>query len=170
MSFRKSLFVLAVALPLSAAAENEGQLVERYSTFAGSTQNSAALVAGLRDGKEITLTSATETRTFTPPTKKMGYGNVDHALSIAEASLRKEGVTNPTPDQIQTRLSEVLNDRAKGMGWGEVAKARGFNSLGEVKRAESPSNAGAGATGASKPERASRPERPERPGNGKGRL
>ena len=170
MSFRKSLIVLALALPLSAAAENEGQLVERYSTFAGSTQNSASLVAGLRDGKEVTLTSDTETKVFTPKTGKMGYGNVDHTLAIAKASLAKDGVTNPTPTQLQTSVESVLAMRASGMGWGEIAKAQGFNSLGEVKRPEGAgnSNASAGASGVSRPDRA-RPERPERPGNGKGR-
>ena len=52
--------------------------------FAGSKQNATSLVTGLRDAKQVTLTSGDKLETFTPPTGKMGYGNVDNALALAE--------------------------------------------------------------------------------------
>ncbi|MGH2671257.1 MAG: hypothetical protein ACRDH5_19465, partial [bacterium] len=88
MSIQKAVLALALALPLGALAENQEQLVEKYTALAGSKQNAASLVAGLRDGKDVTLTQNGSTGTFTPPTGKMGYGNVDNALALAQASLK----------------------------------------------------------------------------------
>jgi hypothetical protein len=90
-TMKKALLVLALAAPLGAAAENQSQLVEKYTPLAGSTENATSLVAGLRDGKEVKLTRNGTTETFTPPTGKMGYGNIDNALSITQASLAKQG-------------------------------------------------------------------------------
>ena len=47
-------------------------------------------MSGLRDGKEVTLKRGETTETFTPPTGKMGYGNIDNALALAERIAGKE--------------------------------------------------------------------------------
>ncbi len=173
--FRKNLLSLAsatlLALPLTALAENQEQLIERYTAFAGSKQNATSLVTGLREGKQVTLTRGTAKETFTPPTGKMGYGNVDHALALAEASLKEKGITRPTPAQLEAATMEILRMRADGRGWGEIAHSQGFK-LGELKRpervaaAERP-NKPEKPERPDKPERPERPEKPERPGKGR---
>ena len=45
-----------LALPLATLTQSREQLVERYTTLAGSKQNATALVTGLRDGKQVKLT------------------------------------------------------------------------------------------------------------------
>jgi hypothetical protein len=160
MTKKNWLVALIIAWPLAAAAQSEAQLIERYSALAGSTQNATSLVTGLRDGEAVTLKLGTTTETFTPPTGKMGYGSIDNALALAEASLKNNGVTSPTPAQLETAVMEVLKLRADGQGWGRIAQTYGIK-LGEVKPAriatvERPVRP-------EKPERPQRPERPERP-------
>jgi hypothetical protein len=157
---KRTLLVL-LAWPLAVLAQSESQLIERYTALAGSKQNATSLVNGLRDGKEVKLTKGTTTETFTPPTGKMGYGNVDNALALATASLEKKGITQPTPAQLEASLMDVLKLRAEGQGWGQIAQARGVK-LGEVKRADKPQHV-ARVDRPNKPERPQRPERPEKP-------
>jgi hypothetical protein len=133
------------------------RLSNDFSTFAGSDTNSRSLVTGLRNGTAVTLdqvtlnadgTTSTSVTTFQPATGKMGYGNVKIALSLAEASLTKAGITNPTTAEIDAALNGgtllmadgttvdlkgVLADRAAGEGWGQIAKNMGFK-LGDVMR------------------------------------
>jgi hypothetical protein len=140
------------------------RLSTEFSLLAGSDANAQALVNGLRDGSAITLTTTvpgtngapatTTTTTFTPDTGKMGYGNVKIALSLAEASLAKAGITDPTAAELEAALNGgklvmtdgstvdlkgVLAARASGEGWGQIAKDMGFK-LGDVMRA--PKHAG----------------------------
>ena len=163
---KRTLLVL-LAWPLAVMAQSESQLIERYTALAGSKQNATSLVNGLREGTEVKLTKGTTSETFTPPTGKMGYGNVDNALALATASLEKKGITQPTPAQLEASLMEVLKLRAAGQGWGQIAQAQGVK-LGEVKRSEKAQGAGK-SEGAGKPEqvakvdRPNKPERPERP-------
>jgi len=169
------------------------RLIDRYTTLAGSESNARSLVTGLRDGTDVKLTSAspsgTTTTTIDPPTGKMGVGNVNIALALAAASLKEQGITNPTPQQLQAALnggavtdssgktvqmSGVLQMRADGKGWGQIANALGFK-LGEVVRSEKadaagkPDHAGskpgrdAHADRLERPEKAERADRPERP-------
>ncbi len=154
----------------------EDRLVDKYTPLAGSESNSKSLVTGLRDGTDVKLTSGATTTTIDPPTGKMGWGNVNIALALAQASLKQQGITNPTPDQLKAALnggtitnasgqtvqmSGVLQMRADGKGWGEIAQSLGFK-LGEVMRSAKADNAGT-QRGASKPERVAGVERPERP-------
>lgn len=163
---RKNLLALAAAvslsMPLAALSQSEDRLVERYTALAGSKQNATSLVAGLRDGKEVTLRLGTTTETFTPPTGKMGYGNVDHALALAEASLKRDGVTSPTPAQLEAAVMEVLRLRADGQGWGQIAQSYGVK-LGEVKRSDKAAPKVERVVRAERPQRPERPHRPERP-------
>jgi len=117
-----------------------GKIAADFESFAGSEENSTALVTGLRSGSEITLTQEGEpSATFTPPTKPMGYGNVSTSLSLAKYQLAQQGITEPTPEQLQTALNGgtitidgesvdyqgVLQMRADGMGWGKIAQQLG---------------------------------------------
>lgn len=158
MNLKKVVIALALALPLGAAAQSQDQLVERYTKLAGSKQNATSLVNGLRDGSAVKLTKGGTTETFTPPTGKMGYGNVDNALALAQASLAKQGISNPTPAQLEAAVMDILKMRADGKGWGQIADAKGFK-LGEVKRPEHVAK----AERPEKPEKAEKPERPEKP-------
>ena len=54
----------------------------------------------------------------------MGFGNVDIALALTEAKLRPNAT--PGPQLIKDNLMEILGKRAGGDGWGEIAKAYGF--------------------------------------------
>src|SRR5436190_8721853 len=138
-----------------------------FSTFAGSTANSTSLATGLRTGSPITLTSTdakgviTET-TFSPPTGKMGNGNVFISLALAKQNLANLGITQPTPEQLQAALTNgtggtitlpngstqpltgVLTYRSQGMGWGKIAQTYGYK-LGPVISGMKAANAQAGA-------------------------
>jgi hypothetical protein len=127
----------ALILAVPAVAQNSQQLVERYAGLAGSEHNSKALVTGLRDSMPFTLTGGGTSATIDPPTRKMGYGNVDHALALTQASLRKQGIAQATPEQLKSALMGVLQQRADGKGWDVIAHSAGFR-LGELKRTASP--------------------------------
>jgi hypothetical protein len=149
---------------LDATAANKGQtlVAEKIAAFftnlAGSKENAVALVTALRNGTAVSLTATTTgtgtgtgtgtttTTTFTPPTGKMGWGNVKIALALAQDALLRAGITNPTSAQLQTALmggtitkadgttvtlKGVLQMRADGMGWGQIAQAGG-TKLGPV--------------------------------------
>jgi hypothetical protein len=127
----------------------EDRLVREHRRFAGSKHNAEELVEGLRYDKPVELSTKNgSTTTFTSPTTKMGWGNVDISLSIAEATLADHGIRNPSPEQIKAalnggtvttksgevvKLPGVLKLRASGMGWGQIAQKHGFK-LGEVMR------------------------------------
>jgi hypothetical protein len=156
------------------------RLVQKYTTLAGSQDNAKSLVSGLRNGTEVKLSSGTGTTSsstsFTSPTGKLGYGNINIALSLAEASLKQQGITNPTPEQLQAALvgtssttsgsttqAGILQMRADGKGWGQIANSMGFK-LGEVMRSGKADSASSAARADSKLERtAAKNDRAERP-------
>jgi hypothetical protein len=137
---------------LDATAANRGQtqvaqkIAANFVNLAGSEENALALVNGLRNGTNVTLKSPTTTTgtststTIDPPTGKMGWGNVKIALGLAQDALLRAGITNPTAAQLQAALNGgtitkadgttvtlkgVLQMRADGMGWGQIAQAGG---------------------------------------------
>ena len=165
---KRTMALLALlALPFAAWAENRDQLVKQYSDFAGSDANSRSLVDGLRDGKEVKLSDGKTTTTFTPATGKMGNGNIDIALSLAQQKLRQQGITNPTSEQLKAALMGdatnpgILQQRADGRGWGQIANSMGMK-LGDVMRSEKAERM-ARAERRERPEKPEKPERPERP-------
>ena len=159
---KRTMVLMALFLaPLVAWSENRDQLVKEYSDFAGSDANSKALVDGLRDGKEVKLSDGKTTTTFTPATGKMGFGNVKIALAIAEADLKKQGITDPTPEQLKAEMTKLLQERAGHNGWGKIAQERGFK-LGELMRSDK-ADPQARANRAERQARADKVERPERP-------
>lgn len=140
-----------------------GKIAADFESFAGSNENATALVTGLRNGSEITLTQDGEpSATFTPPTRPMGYGNVSTSLTLAKYQLAQQGITKPTPEQQMTALNGgtitvdgntveyqgVLQMRADGMGWGQIAQQLG-TKLGYVVSGLKSQNAGMAATPAS---------------------
>lgn len=174
---KKYLLAAVLALPLAVLAQSEPQLIGRYTELAGSKQNATSLVTGLRDGKEVRLANGRTVETFTPPTGKMGYGNIDNALALAQESLADQGITKPTPAQLEAalmgdknlKLEGILQMRADGKGWGQIAQSLGFK-LGDVKRSdhapaktERVSARAERAPRVAKVERPEKPERPERP-------
>jgi hypothetical protein len=134
----------------------QSRIAGDFTAFAGSESNAQSLVTGLRSGTPITLTTASSTGgtsptalTFDLPTRPMGHGNVFISLALARQQLASNGITDPTPQQIQAALTGgsittgsggmaqtialegVLNQRAEGMGWGAIAKSQGVK-LGQV--------------------------------------
>lgn len=124
------------------AAVPANRIASRFESLAGSPENAASLVAGLRSGSEVTLTSPDSTTgtSFTPSTRPMGYGNITRALALAQRQLAAQGIAEPTPEQLNialnggsmttmdgsgaTRTVEVpgvLQLRSQGMGWGQIA-------------------------------------------------
>ena len=85
------------------------------------------------------------------PNGPMGWGEVDHSLGMAQALVENgeagsveealmgaavtTTVTNPDGTTTTTTTYEggILQLRADGMGWGQIAKELGFKSLGEIK-------------------------------------
>jgi hypothetical protein len=93
--------LIAMALGFPAGAQTSQELVKRYTDLAGSAENAKSLVNGLA--------------------QKMAWGNVDNALALTQVSLQKRGIAKPTPEQLNTALAAVLDQRAAGEGWGEIA-------------------------------------------------
>lgn len=175
------------------------RLANRYSAFAGSDANADALVNGLRSGSAVTLettstvknpdgttsTVATPT-TFQPATGKLGYGEVNIALALAQDELTKMGISDPTAAEIDAALNGgtvvsadgstqtlqgTLALRARGEGWGKIAKTLGFN-LGTVVSASKTSHAhpvtgqathGHEVASTGRPQHADHPSHPVRP-------
>lgn len=156
LSIAGALIGLPAWAQTTTATGSVEKLTTQYSTLAGSRENANSLITGLRDGKNVLLTSPTApSLTFTPPTSKLGYGNINIALSLAKADLARQGIINPTPDQLAAALNGgtivtakgtvtmagVLAQRQAGMGWGQIANAMGVK-LGAVVSASKTDKAG----------------------------
>ena len=139
------------------------RLLSEYTTLAGSQKNADSLVTGLRTGAQVTLTSADgKTTAFTPPTKAMGNGNVNITLRIAQQMMANN--SNLTLQQALMGTSGtqgILQMRASGMGWGQIAKTEGFK-LGDVMRSGKADSASTAGRAESKSDRVARSERSEK--------
>lgn len=150
------------AAPASAAVPSD-RIASRFESLAGSPANAASLVAGLRSGGEIRLRGGTSEHaiSFTPATRPMGYGNISRSLALAQDYLSAQGITKPTPGQLEIALNGgtltrttgsgstqtidtpgILQLRSQGMGWGRIAHKLG------VSPSNRPLLAMTGATGA----------------------
>lgn len=123
-----------------------GKTAADFSGYYG-PDNAQSIASGLRNGGEITLTNppgiSPPSVNFTPPTGSMGNGNVYISMALAQQQLTAAGITQPTAQQIQAAMvggplvpggqpvTGVLQMRASGMGWGQVAHSLGVN-LGHV--------------------------------------
>jgi hypothetical protein len=100
-----------------ASSQGDSKVVDKissdFSSFLGA--DSKAVVTGLRNGTPITLTSTTpstttgaattETTIINPLTGKMGHGNVFISLALVKQQLGEMGITQPTPQQLQSALT-----------------------------------------------------------------
>ena len=132
----------------SAEPQVQSRLVADFSDFAGSDANARSLVAGLRQGSEITLVVASgragPATQFSSPTRPMDHGNIRIALVLAREQLAQFGITRPSPAQLKavligggiaSRANEgvptpvllpgVLQMRSGGMGWQTIASSMG---------------------------------------------
>jgi hypothetical protein len=133
------------------AATAAAEISAKFTAFAGSSANATALITGLSNGSTITLTTTAAdgtvtTTSFQPATGKLGYGSTFISLALAQESLAKAGITQPTPAQIKAALNGgsitgsngtavsltgVLTLRAGGQTWGDIAQTLGVK-LGHV--------------------------------------
>ena len=191
----------------------QDRLVDRYADAAGSEAAAEGLVTSLRNGDDLTVTQTTTTTTnadgttttttstadvvIENPNGPMGWGEVDKALGIAQelvdgekfASL--EDALTGTADitnadgTVTAGTDGILQLRADGMGWGQIAKEYDFklgSVIGNRKTSTTDSDDGttaakvrgaserdakpqraAKAERAAKPERVAKVERPQRP-------
>lgn len=158
--------------PTSASAQTpvpaRQTLISSFSGFAGSEENAASLVNGLRSGSLVTLAPATTGSgadagiSFMPPTRPMGWGNVRHALTLAQRDLAAQGITDPTPAELQAalnggsittatgdtvNLSGTLALRSEGMGWGQISRTIGvpLGNAASIKASGTTSGTASGA-------------------------
>ena len=141
-----SLLILAAApaqnfaQTTSASSTPATNISNDYSYFLKNV-NSQQVVNDLRNGQWTTTvtdpkTNATTTTTEALPTGKMGFGNVKISLGLAQESLRQQGILQPTTEQLHTAMvggqmvpgdpttttNGILQMRADGMGWGQIAQ------------------------------------------------
>lgn len=156
---------------LGTEATSINKVSSEFSSFLG--DDATAVITGLRNGTPITLTTTdnsstptgssvttadpnvtttttqtgtplTTTTTITPPTGKMGLGNVRISLALAKAQLSQYNIDQPTSDQLSatllggsittgsgttattTQIQGVLTMRSEGMGWGQIAQELGY--------------------------------------------
>jgi len=145
-SIAVSLSLMAATPSLSFSQTSSGSstpatnISNEYSYFLKNV-NSQQVVNNLRSGQWTTTTTDPQTNTTTTttqplPTGKMGYGNVKISLALAQQSLSQQGITQPTSQQLYTALTGgqmvpgdatttnqgILQMRADGMGWGQIAQ------------------------------------------------
>lgn len=137
------------------------------------------------DGTPKTETVTVET-SITNPAGPMGWGEVNNTLAIAqklvddglagsleEALTGTADVTN-ADGTVTAGTDGILQMRADGMGWGQIAKELGFNLGSVVGKGKSGADVSAGASASksdrsdkagrtAKPERVAKVDRPNRP-------
>ena len=141
-----SLLIVAAAPAPNFAQTSSGSstpatnISNEYSYFLKNV-DSKQVVNDLRNGQWTTTTTdpntnVTTTNTEALPTGKMGFGNVKISLALAQESLRQQGIMQPTSEQLHTSLmggqlvpgdsttttNGILQMRAEGMGWGQIAQ------------------------------------------------
>src|SRR5206468_554236 len=157
MPLRADTITMTGLSPGQASVANK--VAAPFSYIAGSPENAVALANALRTGTTATLSytttstgtdsqTTTSTSDITVPTRPMGWGNVSHALALASYSLRQAGIEQPTAAELQaalgggaitnangqtSTLTGVLQQRASGMGWGQIAQSYG-TTMGAVNR------------------------------------
>ncbi len=101
------------------------RLAVHYGTVMGSTENARALIDGMGTGKDVTLGETT----LAGRGKAMGYVNINIALALAKAhaeDITKAGEELSAQGFLST-LGGVMERRASGTGWGQIARDLGFS-------------------------------------------
>jgi hypothetical protein len=162
-SIAVSLLIVAAAPAPNFAQTSSGSstpatnISNDYSYFLKNV-DSKQVVNDLRNGQWTTTTTdpatnATTTTTEALPTGKMGYGNVKISLALAQESLRQQGIMQPTSEQLHTALvggqmvpgdpatttNGILQMRAEGMGWGQIAQKYNVK-LGQLMSGKQPAS------------------------------
>lgn len=98
----------------------------------------ATMLSGL-----VVMAQTTET---TPTTQAVPHQ--DFATELAKADLAKQGIAEPTTQQLADSVKSIQDQRASGLGWGQIAASLGLN-LGNVVSAanRSPMAGSAGMKG-----------------------
>jgi hypothetical protein len=118
-SLAASIAFSSAAMAATAPQTEASRLAARYSDWAGSKSNAEALVTGLRSGSPVTLVTNGADRSVSlagfSPSGPMSYGAVGNALSDAQRSLSRLGISHPNAEQIQAALigGEVLGSNGK---------------------------------------------------------
>lgn len=132
--------------PIGQSSTVESKLSNEFVEFLGSEEQAQRVVSGLRTGESFSLepqdatvdgvspplADTAQPAVIDPPTGTMGYGNVRLTLKLAEARLAEYGISQPTNEQLSavlvggdidgTVVEGILNERAAGAGWGEIAQ------------------------------------------------
>ena len=110
-SLAAALAVAANAMAATAPSSDTARLQTQYSDWAGGKANAEALVTGLRTGSPITIVTSSADRTVSiagfTPTASMSATSVGSALSAAQRSLGRMGISHPSAEQIQAALIGV---------------------------------------------------------------
>ncbi len=150
MQMSGSSAFLALA-PAASPGEEEDpaalKIAAGFASFAGSEENTLALVRGLREGIVVRLVSAIaldssgapQFVTIEPSTGPMSWNDTKLALMLARDALRRHGISRPTLDQLRavlaggeaitpqgkaTTFRGILRMRADGLNWGAIAAER----------------------------------------------
>jgi hypothetical protein len=162
-SIAVSLLIVAAAPAPNFAQTSSGSstpatnISNDYSYFLKNV-DSKQVVNDLRNGQWTTTTTDPKTNTTTTttealPTGKMGFGNVKISLALAQESLRQQNITQPTSEQLHTALvggqmvpgdsttttTGILQMRAEGMGWGQIAQKYNVK-LGQLMSGKQPAS------------------------------
>ncbi|WP_157538742.1 hypothetical protein [Hydrogenophaga flava] len=88
----------------------------------------AAVVAmGAASAADVTVSvGTTPTPTPTAPTTSPSVRQQDFVMQLAKADLSKQGITEPTTEQLALAASNVQALRDKGLGWGAIANSLGL--------------------------------------------
>jgi hypothetical protein len=133
MSLTRSIcaLLMVAALPFAARSqqakdpevEMASAIAYRYVALAGTRENAVALAYSLRNGERVILVrDAGGVRlptmaVFELPTRRMQWDDVGLCLALVEDSLSREGVYQPTPDQLEVALLRVLQMLGDGLEW-----------------------------------------------------
>lgn len=74
----------------------------------------------------VVSVGTTPTPTPTAPTTSPSVRQQDFVMQLARADLSKQGITEPTTEQLALAASNVQALRDKGMGWGAIANSLGL--------------------------------------------
>ena len=82
---------------------------------------------GAASAADVVVTvGTTPTPAPTAPTTSPSVRQQDFVMQLAKADLNKQGITEPTTEQLALAASKVQALRDKGMGWGAIANSLGL--------------------------------------------
>ncbi|QCB46286.1 hypothetical protein [Hydrogenophaga sp. PAMC20947] len=109
---------------------------------------SAALLASLgahaATTVQVTVTTPAVPEAPEAPIRQATAPKQDFATHLALADLSKQGITNPTPAEVNAAVQSIQAQRTSGMGWGEIAHSLGLklgpvvSAANRAKRADDP--------------------------------